>query len=73
MSRKPKSDALASVHEAIADLYGIGAVDEATMRHFNTLCLEPESFDSLPKDQRGKKNFENTTSTQNEDFACLKN
>lgn len=73
MNRKPKSDALASVHEAIADLYSIGAVDEATMRHFNTLCLEPENFDSLPKDQRGKKNFEKATSTQNKDFACLKN
>jgi putative transcriptional regulator len=39
---KPKSEALASVHEAIADLHGIGAVDKTTMRNFDALCLETE-------------------------------
>ena len=39
MSIRPKSDAMASVHEAIADLHGIGLVDKATMRHFDKLCL----------------------------------
>ena len=37
---KPKSEAMASVHEAISDLYGIGGVDKATMRHFDAICLE---------------------------------
>ena len=37
---KPKSEALASVHEAISDLHGIGAVDKMTMRNFDVLCLE---------------------------------
>ena len=39
MNTKPKSEAMASVHEAIADLHSIGAVDKATMRHFDALCL----------------------------------
>ena len=36
---KAKSEALASVHEAIADLHGIGLVDKTTMRRFDELCL----------------------------------
>jgi len=36
---KTKSEALASVHEAIADLHGIGLVDKTTMRRFDDLCL----------------------------------
>ena len=52
MKIKPKSDAMASVHEAIADLYGIGAVDKATMRHFNALCLEVDVPDYSPADIR---------------------
>jgi len=39
MSMRPKSEALASVHEAIADLHGIGLVDKTTMRRFDELCL----------------------------------
>jgi putative transcriptional regulator len=49
MTMKPKSEALASVHEAIADLHGIGAVDKATMRHFDALCLAPEVPDYSPE------------------------
>ncbi|MDR0467134.1 MAG: DNA-binding transcriptional regulator [Deltaproteobacteria bacterium] len=30
---------MASVHEAVADLHGIGLVDKATMRRFDELCL----------------------------------
>ena len=40
MKMKPKSEAVASVHNAIADLYSIGAVDKTTLRHFDELCLE---------------------------------
>jgi putative transcriptional regulator len=36
---RPKSEALASVHEAIADLHGLGLVDKTTMRRFDELCL----------------------------------
>jgi len=39
MSMRPKSEAMASVHEAIADLHGIGLVDKTTMRRFDELCL----------------------------------
>lgn len=34
-----KSNALASVHETISDLYEIGGVDKRTMRKFDKLCL----------------------------------
>ena len=39
MRIRTKSEAMASVHEAIADLHGIGLVDKATMRRFDTMCL----------------------------------
>jgi putative transcriptional regulator len=39
MNMRPKSEAMASVHEAIADLHGIGLVDKTTMRRFDELCL----------------------------------
>ena len=39
MNMRPKSEAMASVHEAIADLHGIGLVNKATMRRFDELCL----------------------------------
>jgi len=43
---------MASVHEAIADLYGIGAVDKATMRHFDALCLEVDVPEYSPDEIR---------------------
>ena len=49
MTMKPKSEAMASVHEAIADLHGIGAVDKTTMRHFDALCLDAEVPDYSPE------------------------
>ncbi len=39
MNTRHKSEAMASVHEAISDLHGIGLVDKATMRRFDELCL----------------------------------
>lgn len=38
-ARKPKSDILASMHETVAGLHNIGLVDQATMRHFDAMCL----------------------------------
>ena len=39
MARKYKSDVMRSVHEAMADLAEIGAVDKTTMREFDRMCL----------------------------------
>jgi putative transcriptional regulator len=36
-----KSDILAAIHETAADLYGVGLVTKATMRHFDESCLAP--------------------------------
>lgn len=52
MKMRPKTEAMASVHEAIADLHGIGAVDKATMRQFDALCLEITVPDYSPEDIR---------------------
>ena len=38
---KYKSDALASLHEFIADLHEAGAIDKKTMRYFDENCLTP--------------------------------
>lgn len=40
-TRDPESDILAVVHESVAGLHKIGLVDQATMRHFDALCLTP--------------------------------
>lgn len=39
--RKHKSDAFESIHASASALLGIGAIDKATMRDFDELCLEP--------------------------------
>lgn len=52
MNRKPKSGAMASIHEAIADLHRIGVVDKTTMRHFDALCLEVAVPNYTPDDIR---------------------
>ena len=36
-----KTDALAAIHETIADLNEAGLVDKRTMREFDKLCLTP--------------------------------
>ncbi len=41
MNMRHKSEAMASVHEAITDLHGIGLVNKATMHRFDELCLTP--------------------------------
>jgi len=35
------SDALQSLHEVAEDLHDVGAIDKATMRHFDLSCLTP--------------------------------
>ena len=41
MSKKYKSDAMAAIHETMAALYDVGAIDKKTMRHFDEACLTP--------------------------------
>jgi putative transcriptional regulator len=40
-NRKPKSPVMASIHEAMTDLYEIGGISKATMRNFDRRCLKP--------------------------------
>jgi putative transcriptional regulator len=40
LNKQPRNEALASVHEAVSDLYGLGLVSKAAMRRFDDLCLE---------------------------------
>ena len=41
MAKAYKSEALAAVHESMADLHKIGAIDSKTMREFDRACLTP--------------------------------
>lgn len=41
MSKKYKSDAMAAIHETMAALYDVEAIDKQTMRHFDEACLTP--------------------------------
>lgn len=43
MSRKYRSDAMASIHETMEALHHIGAIDKRTMRRFDEACLTPVS------------------------------
>ena len=39
MPKKYRSDAMAAIHEAAADLFSVGGLDRTTMRKFDVLCL----------------------------------
>ena len=41
MSKKFKSDAMAAIHEMMADLHVGGVIDKQTMRRFDEACLTP--------------------------------
>lgn len=41
MTKKYRSDVLASIHETMEALHDIGAVDKQTMREFDDACLTP--------------------------------
>lgn len=41
MAKAYKSEALAAVHESMADLHKIGMLDSKTMREFDRSCLTP--------------------------------
>ena len=42
-NRKFKSDAFEAIHSSASALFTIGAIDKATMRHFDTSCLDAPS------------------------------
>ncbi len=39
MAKRPKSEALAAVHETMQDLHSVGAIDDKRMQHFDEKCL----------------------------------
>jgi len=41
MSKKYRSDAMAAIHETMAALHDVGAIDKQTMRRFDDACLTP--------------------------------
>jgi putative transcriptional regulator len=41
MSRKYRSDAMASIHETMESLDKVRAIDKQTMRRFDDACLTP--------------------------------
>ncbi|MCC6365339.1 MAG: DNA-binding transcriptional regulator [Bryobacterales bacterium] len=41
MSKKYRSDAMASIHETMEALQKVGAIDRQTMRRFDNACLTP--------------------------------
>jgi putative transcriptional regulator len=41
MSKKYRSDAMAAIHETMAALREVGAIDKQTMRRFDSACLTP--------------------------------
>jgi putative transcriptional regulator len=41
MTKAYKSAAMAAIHESMADLHKIGAIDGKTMREFDDACLTP--------------------------------
>ncbi len=40
-SKKYPNEAMASIHEAMEALHGVGAVSRQTMREFDETCLTP--------------------------------
>lgn len=41
MSKKYRSDAMAAIHETMAALHEVGAINKQTMRRFDEACLTP--------------------------------
>lgn len=41
VAKKYKSGAFAAIHETMDALQDVGAIDKATMRHFDEACLAP--------------------------------
>jgi len=62
MANKYRSKIMASIHEAMDDLYRVGGVDKQTMREFDALCLTPV-LDMTPERIRALREREKTSQT----------
>jgi putative transcriptional regulator len=62
MRRKYQSDAMAAIHEAMAALHKVGAINKQTMRRFDDACLTPvQSF--APKQIKALREREQVSQT----------
>lgn len=62
MRKKYRSKAMAAIHETMAALHKVGAVDKQTMRHFDDACLTPVQLLS-PKQIRALRAREHVSQT----------
>ena len=59
MAKRPKSEALAALHETMLDLHSVGAIDDRRMRDVDESCLVDDESDAAGaryvvfKDARG--------------------
>lgn len=47
MAKRPKSEALAALHETMQDLHSVGAIDARRMREFDKTCLADGAKDAV--------------------------
>lgn len=59
-SKTYRSEALAAIHETVADLSDAGLVDQRTMRSFDSLCLT-EVEDLAPEDIKALREREHVS------------
>ncbi len=62
MSKKYRSDAMASIHETMEALHKTGAIDKQTMRRFDEACLTPVQ-PLTPRQIRGIRERERVSQT----------
>jgi putative transcriptional regulator len=62
MSKKYRSDAMAAIHETMAALHRVGAIDKQTMRRFDDACLTPVQSLS-PKEIKALRERERVSQT----------
>ncbi len=67
MSKKYRSDSMAAIHETMAALHDVGAIDKRTMRRFDDACLtrvrplKPEEIKAIGRENTSAKPFSPTT------------
>ena len=62
MHKKYRSEAMAAIHETMAGLHDVGAIDKQTMRRFDDACLTPVR-PLQPKEIRSIRERENVSQT----------
>ena len=69
MRKKYRSDAMPAIHETMAALHKVGAIDKQTMRRFDDVCLtpvqpfSPKQLKLSESASRSAKRYSRTTST----------